>query len=163
MEEFVRLKRSNQVPVAGDIFAFQFVREPKLHFFGRVIRDDVVMVGETYLLVYFYRTSATTRTPPDLLSPDDLAAPPVLTGDIFWTTKRYFETVAHRELKPSDKLPRHVFRHVGKNRYVSEDGVQVPDPAPEEPVGIYALETNLGLEELLMEPLLGIEPPHSER
>jgi hypothetical protein len=163
MEEFVRLKRSKQTPVAGDIFAFQFVRKPKSHFFGRVVRDDVLMVGETYLLVYFYRTSAPARTPPESLSREDLAAAPVLMSDNFFTKARYFEIVAHRELNPKDKLSRHVFHDIMTDPYVSEDGAKVAKPSPKELVGNYAIITDVGLEKLLMKPLIGIEHPLSKR
>jgi hypothetical protein len=162
-EEFVRLKRSKEIPVAGDVFAFRFVRKPDRYFFGRIIRDDVVMVGETYLLVYFYRTSAPSPTPPESLSPRDLAVAPVLTGDVFWTKARYFETVARRELSPEDKLPRHLFWDIMRYRYVTEDGAKTTEPMPGELADTYAIITDVGLEKLLMKPLIGIEHPLAKR
>lgn len=118
------LRPSRSKPKAGDIFV---LRLPDLtHLFGRVVEADIndpqraPMPGAYLIYVYNYR-SPTMDPDMSRLVPDHLLIPPIFINRMPWT-RGYFETIAHIDLLPQDKLAAVSYWDAARERFVDQDG-----------------------------------------
>jgi hypothetical protein len=137
------LRPSRKAPKSGDVFCLQL---PDSSFrFGRVIRTDAqwtraVSAGPAFL-IYVYRAASDSPSMParELLRPDQLLIPPVMTNKLPWT-RGYFDTIGNIPLDDRDVLPQHCFSDAAATgRYFDETGNTLPGPV--EPVGDYGLHS----------------------
>lgn len=147
----VVLSRTRKRRVAGEIFVYQMRSEPSIFRFGRVIRTDA-RVGpmENVNLVYLYKNSSPSCSKIPELAPNNLLVPPEFINDLPWS-KGYFQTVAVRELLPSDILEEHCFFWYSRQRYVDEYGNEVPQHSTG--VGQYALASYRTIDDRISDAL----------
>jgi len=145
------LKPSRKRVKAGDLFAMQI---PDGRFlFGRVITTEA-RIGpmEEVILLYIYAKPSPSKEPPDreVLSPDGLLVPPMLTNRLAWT-RGVFENVAHWPLTPRDVLPAHCFWDYLRQRYYSEKGEELGEPSG--PRGEYVLKSFRTIDDAISDAL----------
>lgn len=146
------LRRSRKQPEIGDLFAMQ-VPDGR-YLFGRVI--DVDLAGErsptpNSHLLYIYNVLQHDKTIDfDKLTRDQLLLPPVHTNRLGWA-RGYFETIAHRSLRPSDVLEQHCFWDVITESYVDRKGRPLANPGGR--CGTWGLISYLGIDDEVSDAL----------
>jgi hypothetical protein len=120
MLEAITIRRRDLFPKVGDLFTYKL---RNIHGFGRVVRDDLEMMGFGLCLTYFYGSvSSTTRIP--ALSPEDLLIPPVLLVKDSWQFG-VFKFIRNQPQSEYDVLPHHCFWDFLKKETVNETGDKI--------------------------------------
>jgi hypothetical protein len=147
------IQPSRKGPRAGDVFAIRLPDDT--HLFGRVIDADIEdpkrapMPGACLIYVYnVHRASMEVDVAE--LTPDRLLLPPVFINKMPWT-KGYFATVAHEDLKSTDRLAQHCFWSAGRGIYVDEN--RNPLPRETQPCGDWGLSSYRWLDDQISDAL----------
>lgn len=133
------LAASRKAPKAGDIFVCRPAGRGYL--FGRVVATDALITTmKDCILLYVFSIESESKEPPERLSAMQLLIAPLMTNRLPWS-RGYFETVAHRDFEPGERLPTHCFEEPGRKpiRYWDEYNHELP--GKREPCGIHALKS----------------------
>ena len=118
---FEQLRPSCEKPKAGDVFAYKITGYAG-YCFGRVMRDDAIMVVPEQLVLVFYKaTSRDINTVPKL-DGRRMLIPPVITDSLMWELG-FFVTVDHIPLNKRARQRRFCFyddTYVDGTRYYDE-------------------------------------------
>lgn len=135
----------------GDVFRMALLGDQFV--FGRVVRTDASWTrgggGGPAQLLYVYDEVSARSEPPENLSPNRLLIPPALTNRLAWS-RGYFQTVAHRPLRPDDVLPQHHFRD---SRGVIYDDFGREVQSAREPVGVWGLHSYRTIDDAVSQAL----------
>jgi hypothetical protein len=146
------LTPSRKGPKAGDIFVFR--PKKRGYFFGRVVATDAMITSmKDCNLLYLFAAESETKQPPARLLIGDLLVPPLMTNRLPWS-RGYFETVAHREFAPGERLPVHCFHDPffkKYERYWDEYSHELSEKL--EPCGVYALKSYRTIDDAVSEAL----------
>jgi hypothetical protein len=139
-------------PRKGDVFCFSFVEHE--YYFGRVILDDLYLLGPKRMLLYFYNCiSSEPKTIPELPLTKLLMNPIITTNDC-WRLG-YFLHLINKEIQSQEVLEKHCFNWVDFKKHVNEHGVEIVSIG--EPCGDWALTTYTGID-LELQQAVGILP-----
>lgn len=145
------LKKSRASPAVGDVFVM--LPPDGLFLYGRVVAIDAKIgpMSDCYLIYVYSQRSKKKEEIPELLR-GQLLTPPMMTNKLPWT-KGYFETLEHRVIDPTDRLPKHCFVDT-RGWYFDEYNNRLS--APVEPIGERGLQSFRTIDDKISRAL-GIE------
>ncbi|WP_235558544.1 immunity 26/phosphotriesterase HocA family protein [Sphaerimonospora mesophila] len=149
------LKRSRKRPKSGDIFTLRMTKVGYL--FGRVvyagISESHPLTSEAYMLYIYDIVSSNKGVDVSALPPDRLLIPPFFINRLPWI-RGYFETLGNFPLTKSDMVKVHCFYDIPFDRYVDENGDNLPRRT--DPCGMFGVMSYGFLDDALSDAL-GIE------
>ena len=102
-----RFSGRSTTPEVGDVFYFQIDRA---YYFGRVVMFVPKVLPANFMgpLIYVYKYTASTPSPPSVLATGDLLCPPFATNLLPWR-RGYFVFLENRPVVAQDLLRVHCF------------------------------------------------------
>ncbi|MFC5446708.1 immunity 26/phosphotriesterase HocA family protein [Paenibacillus aestuarii] len=121
------MKSSRKKPLEGDVFILQ--PQDNLFMYGKVIKvnvsskDPFVNGGN---LVYIYKKQSADKIMPDVLSPNDLLFPPMVTNHQGWL-KGYFEMIGNNGITEDELDVNFGFWHKTSEKFYNLHGEVLQD------------------------------------